>query len=109
MTDQQRPDDQQRPGEVSLDALLEDRSDDADTWDDSAAAEQGNRPEDEMVSAGDDPAEVRDLAGDDENLDAVTLDEASDQYRARLGVDLDGHAAGPEGDVDGQDPLAGGR
>lgn len=65
--------------------------------DDSAAAEQGNRDGDEMVSEGDDPEEVSELDGDTEDVDAlggVTEDEAAD------GVDLDGTDGG-------EDPLAG--
>lgn len=39
-----------------------------------AAAEQGNRPGDEMVSDDDDDAEVADLAGDDLDVDALADD-----------------------------------
>lgn len=39
-----------------------------------AAAEQGNRPGDEMVSEGDDDAEVAELDGDDLDVDALSDD-----------------------------------
>lgn len=39
--------------------------------DDVAAGEQGNREGDEMVSEGDDAREVAELAGDDEDIDAI--------------------------------------
>lgn len=113
MTDQQRPENEVEivEQETSLDSMLEDPYDnsDTDTWDDSTAAEQGNRDEDEMVSEGDDVREVWELTGDNENVDAVAVDRNTDEYRTRLGVDQDGRAAGPNGDVDGGDPLAGGR
>lgn len=45
--------------------------------DDSAAAEQGNRDQDEMVSEGDDVREVDELDGDDLDVDAIGgIDEA---------------------------------
>lgn len=66
------------------DALIEDAG-----WDDendapaldgeldtdpTTAAEQGNRPGDEMVSSGDDDSEVAELAGDDLDVDALADD-----------------------------------
>lgn len=47
--------------------------------DDSAAGEQGNREGDEMVSEGDDALEVEELAGDDEDIDAVEQTGAVDE------------------------------
>lgn len=38
---------------------------------DLAAAEQGNRDGDEMASEGDDPYELSELSGDDEDVDAL--------------------------------------
>lgn len=65
--------------------------------DDSAAAEQGNRDGDEMVSEGDDPEEVAELDGDDEDVDAIG---GIDEDVAAEGVDLDGTDGG-------EDPLSG--
>lgn len=42
--------------------------------DPTTAAEQGNRPGDEMVSSGDDDAEVAELDGDDLDVDALSDD-----------------------------------
>lgn len=82
---------------------------DQDGQDDSAAAEQGNRDEDEMVSEGDDAREVAELGGDDWDVDAVSeSDEPADEDRLAQGLDIDGAAADLTGDVDGEDPLAGG-
>jgi hypothetical protein len=80
-------------GEDSFDVDLTDELGE----DDSAAAEQGNRDGDEMVSEGDDPEEVSELDGDTEDVDAlggIDEDEAAD------GVDLDGTDGG-------EDPLSG--
>ncbi|PWH07359.1 hypothetical protein DEO23_01560 [Brachybacterium endophyticum] len=57
------------------------------TEDDSAAAEQGNRDGDEMVSEGEDPEEVSELGGDTEDIDAIGgIDE--DEERPAPGGDL---------------------
>lgn len=77
--------------------------------DDSAAAEQGNRDQDQMTSAGDDEREVEQLGGDDWNLDSVGEgDLPADERRLAEGVDLYDEAAGLDGSVEGEDPLAGG-
>lgn len=82
---------------------------DAQGFDESAAAEQGNRDEDEMVSEGDDAEEVAELGGDDQDVDAIAAgDEPLDEERLAQGLDIDGDAAGLAGDVEGEDPLAGG-
>ncbi|MCG7310675.1 hypothetical protein [Brachybacterium sp. ACRRE] len=65
--------------------------------DDSAAAEQGNRDGDEMVSEGDDAEEVSELDGDTEDVDALG---GVDEDIAADGVDLDGTDGG-------EDPLSG--
>lgn len=82
---------------------------DAQGVDESAAAEQGNRDEDEMVSEGDDAEEVAELGGDDQDVDVIEAgDEPLDEERLAAGLDIDGDAAGLAGDVEGEDPLAGG-
>lgn len=81
---------------------------DADGRDDSAAAEQGNRDEDEMVSGGD-SRETAELGGDDLDVDAVAeSDDPDDEVRLAGGLDVDGEGADASGAVLGEDPLAGG-
>lgn len=76
--------------------------------DDSAAAEQGNRDQDEMISEGDSLREVEQLSGDDWNVDTVgDSDVPADERRLAEGTDRFGDAAGLDGSVDGEDPLAG--
>lgn len=66
--------------------------------DESAAAEQGNRDGDEMVSEGDDPQEVAELDEDDQDVDAVGGKTRPSSDRTQVDI---------EGDHEGEDPLAG--
>lgn len=76
--------------------------------DESVAAEQGNREGDEMVSEGDDPAEVAELGGDDLDIDAIETETLGEGEEFRVQDDLE---VGITGDVDtvepgDDDPLA---
>ncbi|GAB2541617.1 hypothetical protein [Brachybacterium huguangmaarense] len=75
--------------------------------DDSAAAEQGNRDGDEMVSEGDDAGEVEMLDGDDADVDAIEEYDESAEERLDEQTFAGETTAGITGDVDDADPLAG--
>lgn len=100
-------DDRLHDGEDGLDAFgtLED----GQGVDDSPAAEQGNRDGDEMVAEGEDGDEVSQLDGDDEDVDVIgdPLEDANAAV-ATDGMDDPDVAGGITGDLDGEDPLAGG-
>lgn len=74
--------------------------------DDVAAAEQGNRDGDEMVSEGDDAAEVAELSGDTEDIDAIGTDTPGEDQGFRINDELETGISGDLEDGDG-DPLAG--
>lgn len=69
--------------------------------DESVAAEQGNRDGDEMVSEGDDPAEVAELGGDDLDIDAIETETLGEGEEFRVQDDLE---VGITGDVDTAEP-----